>query len=135
MAAFDPITAGLELAGKVIDRVWPDKTQQDAAKLDLLKVQIANEVSLVASQIAVNQAEASNSSLFVSGWRPGAGWICVGALAIQYLVRPILQYIGVVSGHPMPELPTLDGQLWELMLGMLGLGGLRSFDKMKGTSR
>ena len=132
--SFDPITAGLEIAGKIIDRVWPDHTQQDAAKLDLLKSQIANEFALQAAQISTNTAEAQSQSLFVAGWRPAIGWICSAALAYQYLVRPLLAWTMSVIGHPVPPMPGLDQNLWELMLGMLGIGGLRTFEKVKGVA-
>lgn len=132
--SFDPITAGLDIAGKIIDRVWPDKTQQDVAKLDLLKAQIANEFQLQAAQIAVNTAEAASQSLFVAGWRPAIGWICAAALGYQYLLRPLLAWLMAVVGHPIPIMPGLDANLWELMLGMLGIGGLRTFEKVKGVA-
>src|SRR5437762_6118852 len=121
---FDPITAGLDIAGKIIDRVWPDKTQQDASKMDLLKTQMANEFALQLGQIQVNTTEAASPSLFVSGWRPAVGWVCVGAMAYQYLLRPLLAWSMAVVGHPIPIMPGLDQNLWELMLGMLGIGGL-----------
>ena len=132
--SFDPITAGLEIAGKIIDRVWPDKTAQDAAKLDLLKIQMANEFALQLGQVQTNTAEAASSNLFVAGWRPAVGWVCAAALAYQYLLRPLLAWTMAVIGHPIPPMPGIDQNLWELMLGMLGIGGLRSFEKVKGVA-
>ena len=125
--ALDPISAGLDLATTVIQKIWPDKSAAEAA-------QLAAAVSIVHGQIDVNKAEAASPSAFTSGWRPAIGWVCAAALGCQYILRPTLQWVGIVSGHPFPELPGIDDNLWELMLGMLGLGGLRTFEKVKRVS-
>lgn len=130
----DPITAGLDLASTIINKIWPDHTQQDAAKLDLLKVEMANQFALQLGQIQTNTAEATSTNMFVAGWRPAVGWVCAAALAYQYLLRPLLAWSMAVAGHPIPPMPGLDQNLWELMLGMLGIGGLRSFEKVKGVA-
>lgn len=122
--ALDPLTAGVDLATTVINKIWPDKSAQEAA-------QLAAAVAIVQGQLDVNRAEAANPSKFTSGWRPAIGWVCAAALACQYIGRPLLQWAGVVTGHQWPPLPGIDDNLWELMLGMLGLGGLRSFEKVK----
>lgn len=122
--ALDPLTAGMDLAGQIIRKIWPDKTAQEQA-------QLAAAVQIVQGQLDTNRAEAASPSAFTSGWRPAIGWVCASALACQYIARPLLQWVGIVSGHPFPELPGIDDNLWQLMLGMLGLGGLRSFEKVK----
>lgn len=125
--SLDPVTAGIDLATAAIKRIWPDKSAEEAARL-------AAELTIVQGQLEVNKAEASSSSPFTSGWRPAIGWVCALALFTQYIARPMLQWVGIVSGHPFPELPGIDGNLWQLMLGMLGLGGLRTFEKTKGVA-
>jgi len=122
------IGAVADLASTVISRLWPDKTEQARA-------QLAAALTIVQGQLDANRVEAASPSAFTSGWRPGVGWVCVAALAMQYVARPLVAWVGLVTGHPLPELPGIDGSLWELMLGMLGLGGLRSFEKVKGVSR
>ena len=122
------IGAVADLASTVISRLWPDKTEQERA-------QLAAALTIVQGQLDANRAEAASPSAFTSGWRPGVGWVCVAALAMQYVARPLVAWVGLVTGHPLPELPGIDGSLWELMLGMLGLGGLRSFEKLRGVSR
>lgn len=122
--SLDPLTAGIDLATSVINKVWPDKSAQEAA-------QLAAAVAIVQGQIDINKAEAASPSPFTSGWRPAIGWVCAAALACQYIGRPLLAWGGIVLGHPLPELPGIDDNLWELMLGMLGLGGLRSYEKVK----
>jgi hypothetical protein len=129
--ALDPLTAGLDLvntiAGKTIDRLWPDKSEQE-------RQQLAAAVAIVQGQLDINKAEAASPSVFTSGWRPGIGWVCALALFMQYIARPMLMWGGIVTGHTWPTLPGIDDNLWQLMLGMLGLGGLRSFEKVKGVA-
>ena len=88
--ALDPITVALDIGGKLIDRLWPDPTQADLAKLELFRLQQSGELQQIAGQLEVNKAEATNTSVFVSGWRPFIGWICGTGLAYQFLVYPIL---------------------------------------------
>lgn len=123
--SLDPISAGFDLAGTIVNKIWPDKTEQE-------KAQIAAAVAIVQGQLDTNKAEAASSSAFTSGWRPGIGWVCGAALAMQYIARPLLQWAGILTGHSWPTLPGIDDNLWQLMLGMLGLGGLRTFEKVKG---
>ena len=124
----DSITAVAALAGTVIDKIWPDKTEAERA-------QLAAAVAIVQGQLQVNQAEAASPSVFVAGWRPAIGWVCGGALAYTYLLYPILMWAAAIW-WPNLSPPKLgnDGMLYELLLGMLGLGGLRTFEKVKGVA-
>lgn len=126
--ALDPISAGLDLANTVVNKLWPDKTAAEQA-------QLAAAIQLVQGQLDINKAEAASPSLFTSGWRPAIGWVCAAALMAQYIARPMLQWAGVITGHTWPTLPGIDDNLWQLMLGMLGLGGLRTFEKVKGVAK
>ena len=122
------IGAVADLASTVISRLWPDKTEQERA-------QLAAALTIVQGQLDANKVEAASPSAFTSGWRPGVGWVCVAALAGQYIARPLVQWGGIVSGHPLPDLPGIDDNLWQLMLGLLGLGGLRTYEKVQGVAR
>lgn len=141
--ALDPITVALEIGSKVIDKLWPDPAQRDAAKLELLKMQqngelaqLTAETELAKAQLAVNAEEAKSSSVFVSGWRPAVGWVCVLGLTYTFLIRPVLAWASGFATPPMPVPPPLDmGDLLTLLLGMLGLGGLRTAEKFKGVAR
>lgn len=141
--ALDPITVALEIGSKVIDKLWPDPAQRDAAKLELLKMQQSGElaeltasVELAKGQLAVNRAEAQSSSVFVSGWRPAVGWVCVLGLLYTFLIRPMLAWSSGFADTPVPVPPPLDmADLLTLLLGMLGLGGLRTAEKIKGVAR
>ena len=119
----------LDVGAKVIDRIFPDPAEQEKAKLELLRMAQAGELA----QIEVNKAEASSQSVFVAGWRPGAGWTCVAGLAYTFIAQPLLAWVGAVYGLPTP--PQIDTDtLMVLLTGMLGLGGLRSFEKAKGVA-
>lgn len=132
--AFEPITAALELGAKVIDRLFPDKTQAAAAQLKLLELQQSGELAAIAGQLEINKIEAANPTVFVSGWRPGCGWVCVSGLLIQFVVRPIATWTAALLGHPI-VFPELDmGTLLTLLAGMLGLSGLRTYEKTQGVA-
>ena len=98
------------------------------------KQQLAAALTIVQGQLNINNTEAANPSVFVSGWRPAIGWVCAVALAYQYLIRPISIWVLLTMNHPVPQLPGLDDNLWQLMLGMLRLGGLRTYEKVNGIS-
>ncbi len=126
--ALDPLTAGLDLAGQVINRIWPDKTEAEKAEMALL-------VATVQGQLAVNQAEAAHPSVFVSGWRPAIGWICGGACAWNWIGLPIAKAALVFFGYEM----TLDSadltEMMPILIGILGLGGLRTYERVQGVAR
>lgn len=125
------VGAVANLASKVLDRVIPDKAQAAAAQLELLKALQEADTS----QNEVNAEEAKSSSIFVAGWRPAIGWVCALALAYQYLLVPLGTW-GLDLAHiVVPTPPTLSDDLWQLMFGMLGMGGLRTFEKIKGLGK
>lgn len=132
--ALDPVTAVLDIGGKLIDRMWPDPAQGAAAKLELIKLQQSGDLAQMTGQLEINKIEAANVNMFVSGWRPAIGWVCALALLYQYLVRPLAVAIFAAVGHPLPTMPGLDENLWQLMMAMLGMGGLRTFEKVQGVA-
>jgi hypothetical protein len=121
-----------ELAGKFIQD--KDKAAELAHDLSTLSERIANEQVL--AQLEVNKAEAASGSFFRGGWRPSIGWICGLALFWSFILQPFLVFFLLVFGVEMPPLPELNtGDLMPILLGMLGLGGLRTFEKTKGISK
>jgi hypothetical protein len=123
----DAIAAGL----KVLDKFVPDPEA---------KVKAENELrsSLQAwdkAQSDVNAVEAANANVFVSGWRPFIGWTCGLALAYQYVLAPLVMWITLTMGVHLAAPPKLDDMLWQLVFAMLGMGGLRTFEKIKGVAR
>jgi len=128
--ALDPVTALFEVGSKVLDRVLPDPAQQAAAKLELMKLQQNGELAQITGQMEINKAEAASSSLFVSGWRPSIGWICGAGFAVQFVIGPLAEWGSALAGHPV-KFPQMDtGTMMPLLLGMLGLGGLRTAEKL-----
>lgn len=128
------IAALIPLVMPLLERVFsliPDAGARAKAQRELLEALM----QLDTSQIEVNKAEAASGSLFVAGWRPMIGWACASALTFQYLLVPIGLWLGFVVGYPIPKPPTLDEHLWELMLGILGLGGLRTYEKVRGITK
>jgi hypothetical protein len=132
--SLDPISAILDLGNTLITRIFPDPAQQADAKLKLLQMQQNGELASMTAQTDINKEEAKSSSLFVSGWRPAIGWVCALALAYQYLIRPLSGTIAGIFNVVIPPLPGLDDNLWQLMMGMLGMGGLRTFEKVQGVA-
>lgn len=132
--ALDPLTAALDIGGKVIDRLWPDPTQRDAARLELLKLQQSGELAQITGQMQINAAEAASTSVFVAGWRPFVGWTCGAAFAYKFVLAPAAAFALTALGHPI-ELPVLDfTEMSTVLLGMLGIGGLRTIEKIKGVA-
>lgn len=125
--ALDPLTAGMGLFDTVISRIWPDKSEAE-------KQQLAAAVSLVQGQIAINQAEAGNPSVFVSGWRPAIGWVCGMACAWNWVGLKIALFVAAYLGHDLNLAPADIGEMMPVLLGMLGLGGLRTAEKINGVA-
>ena len=116
-----------DLATTVIGKIWPDKSEQE-------KQQLAAAVTLIQGQIAINQAEASNPSIFVSGWRPAIGWVCGMACAWNWVGLPVVKMGMAIYGHPLALSPADIGEMMPILLGMLGLGGLRTAEKINGVA-
>jgi hypothetical protein len=132
--ALDPVSALLDIGGKVFDRVFPDPAQAAAAKLELMKLQQSGELTQIAGQIDINKIEAASSSVFVSGWRPAIGWVCGAGFAVQFVIGPLAEWGSALAGHPV-KFPQMDtGTMMPLLLGMLGLGGMRTAEKMQGVA-
>jgi len=132
--ALDPVSALLDIGGKVFDRVFPDPAQAASAKLELMKLQQSGELTQIAGQMEINKVEAASSSIFVSGWRPAIGWICGAGFAVQFVIGPLAEWGSALAGHPV-KFPMMDtGTMMPLLLGMLGLGGMRTAEKMQGVA-
>lgn len=131
----DPVSAILEIGGKVIDRVWPDPIQAAAAKLELIKLQQSGELAQITGQLEINKAEAMNPSVFVSGWRPFIGWVCGAACAWNWVGLPVVKVAAIYFGHAFPIAPADLSEMMPVLIGLLGLGGLRTIEKMQGVAR
>ena len=130
----NPIGAVLDIGGKLIDRLWPDPQKKAEAQFELFKLQQSGELQAIAAQLEINKIEAANLSVFVSGWRPAVGWVCVSGFAIQFVVNPLATWGGELLGKAI-TFPSLElGTLMTLLGGLLGLGGLRTIEKINGVA-
>ena len=122
------IGAVADLANTAINKIWPDKSEQE-------KQEIAAAVMVVQGQININQTEAANPSIFVSGWRPFIGWVCGVACAWNWIGIKIALFVASLFGYAI-NLQSADvSEMMPVLLGMLGLGGLRTVEKLKGAAR
>jgi len=122
------LLAFLPVIGKVLDKVIPDKNARAAAQEALDSAESSGELSLLMGQLEINKVQAAHKSIFVAGPRPFIMWVCGLALAYSTIVHPILDI--------WYEMPVVDvSLLMPVMMGLLGLGGMRSFEKAKGVAR
>jgi len=133
--ALDPVSLLLEVGNKVIDRVWPDPSQAAQAKLELIKLQQSGELAVITGQMEINKAEAQNPSVFVSGWRPFIGWVCGSACAWNWIGLPLAKAFAVYQQIPFPINPADLSEMMPVLIGLLGLGGLRTVEKIQGVAR
>ena len=138
MSLLAAATALLPTISGMLDKLIPDPEARAKAQLDLLKLQqdgafkeLDAQLQINLAQAEINKVEAASQNGFQAGWRPLAGYMCVAGLGYEFLLRPLLPWALTVSGAEAPPLPSLDGVLFELMFGMLGLGTLRTADRWK----
>ena len=132
--ALDPITAVLDIGSKILDRVIPDTNARQLAKDELAKAINDQDFQLSMAQIQVNMEEAKSDSLFKSGWRASVGWTCSFAFALHFVLLPIINICVVAFGYPAIVIPFDMATLLTVLGGLLGLGGLRTVEKIKGVA-
>lgn len=135
------IAALLPFAGKLIDKFFPDPKDKAEARLKLMEMEQAGEFKDIDSQlerdlqqIALNKIEAGSDNLFKSGWRPAVGWICTAGLLYATIIHPLLTWIAVIYDMTPPPNVGTD-VLIPTLFGLLGIGGMRSFEKWKGLTK
>lgn len=131
--ALDPLTGILDVGKALIDKLIPDPKAKAEATQKLLEMQQSGDLAVIAGQNDINKIEAANPNLFVSGWRPFIGWVCGSALAVQLVAGPLLQWGTNLAGHPI-TFPAMQTELLTtLVISMLGLGGMRTYEKLNGV--
>ncbi len=129
------VTALLPALGTLIDRLIPDRAAAERAKAEMEQQLVTAANAAAMAQVEVNKVEAAHSSVFVAGWRPSIGWVCAAGLAWAFVLAPIASWALVVLGIKA-ELPAIHTDyLLELVLAMLGIGGLRTYEKLRGVAR
>ena len=136
-----PWGAVINGALSIIDKIIPDPQAKLAAQQKVLELEQAGQLeelkastALALGQVDIDKIEAQSESLFKSGWRPYIGWTCGGGLSYQFLFRPLLGW-GAQNlwGWQLPPQLEMD-TLMTLLFGMLGLGGYRTYEKVKGKN-
>jgi hypothetical protein len=117
------IGAVSNLASSVINKIWPDKSAAE-------QQQLAAAVMVVQGQLDINKVEAASPSVFVSGWRPFIGWVCGTACAWNWIGLPIAKTALELAGHTVQLSPADISEMMPILLGMLGLGTLRTVEKI-----
>jgi hypothetical protein len=129
------LQAILPLIGTVLDRVIPDKNGAEKAKQEIEKTLVENANQLNLAQAEINKTEAAHRSVFVAGWRPMIGWSCAIGIFWLFVGHPLFVYFDALDGVVSP-VPTIDHDiLLELTFAMLGMAGLRSWEKLKGLTK
>ena len=120
----------------LLDKFVEDKDQKAKLAHELATMADTHAQQLALAQVQVNLAEAQSSSVFKGGWRPFVGWVCGIALLYHFILTPCILFGVALSGINIPQLPAFDmSSLLTVLMGMLGLGGLRTFEKTKGVSK
>jgi len=127
MADLTGIGAAATAVKEVVGMFFPDKTEQE-------KQQIAFTLAVIQTQTDTNKEEAKNPSVFVSGWRPGVGWVCVTACGWNWIGLPVVKLALEIAGHPIALSPADLTEMLPILMGMLGLGGLRTIEKLQGRA-
>ena len=120
----------------LLDKFIEDKDQKAALAHELATMADKHAQQLALAQIEVNKAEAASGSFFKGGWRPFVGWVCGVAFAYHFIIQPLVIFILTATGMDIPDLPEFDmGTLLPVLGGMLGIGGLRTYEKHKGLTK
>jgi len=135
-----PLGAILDIGSKLVDKFFPDPAQAEQAKLKLLEMQQTGELAQLAAatdlaklQIQTNLEEAKSTNWFVAGWRPFVGWICGAGLAYVAIFEPIARFVAKVFFNYAGDFPVINTDLtMQVLMGVLGLGAMRSVEKVKG---
>ena len=130
------LTTLIEPATKLLDKVIEDKDQK--AKLAHELATMADKLAHVQqlAQMAINKEEAASGSLFKGGWRPFVGWVCGFAFCYHFIIQPVIIFIVALTGIIIPDLPSFNmNTLLTVLGGLLGIGGLRTYEKQKGLTK
>lgn len=126
----------IQPVASLLDKVIADKDQAAALAHEIATMSERHAQEVVLAQIEVNKAEAASGSVFKGGWRPFIGWVCGVAFAYHFVLQPIIVFATVYAGVDIPALPEFDmASLMTVLGGMLGIGGLRTYEKQKGLTK
>lgn len=124
----------LELGKGLLDRFFPDPEKRAQAERDFILMLQDKDFKQILAQLEVNAKEAQHPSIWVAGWRPFFGW--AGGVGFIYatILQPLLAWFSAIKGWPTPPVLNID-LLWVIITGMLGIGGYRTFEKVRGATK
>jgi len=126
----------IQPVSKILDKAIPDQDLKRKLSHELATMADQHAQQALLAQLEINKAEAASGSLFKGGWRPCVGWICAIAFAYHFIVTDVIIFGASFAGADLPELPEFEmGTLLTVLGGMLGIGGLRSYEKTKGLTK
>lgn len=126
----------LDPISNLLDKIVPDADERAKLAHEIATMAERHAHELALAQIEVNKAEAASGSIFKGGWRPFIGWVCGTAFAYHFVLQPLLIFLVALYGWEIPNLPDFDmASLMTVLGGLLGLGGLRTFEKYKGVAK
>lgn len=132
----NPLILGplFEMGKTLLDRFVPDPEAKRQAEMELVRMAADGELKQVVAQLEINAREAQHASVWVAGWRPFFGWAGGAGFIYATIAQPLLAWGAAIKGWPAPPALNLD-LLWVVITGMLGIGGLRSVEKIKGVTK
>ena len=126
----------IQPVSKILDKAIPDQDLKRKLSHEIATMSEKHAQELALAQINVNAAEAASGSLFKGGWRPCIGWICGVAFGYHFVLQPVIIFVVALIGIEIPDLPKFDmNTLLTVLAGMLGIGGLRTYEKQKGLTK
>jgi hypothetical protein len=128
----NPLVLGsiFEIGKTLLDRFVPDPSAKQAAEMELVRMAADGELKQVIAQLEINAREAQHQSIWVSGWRPFFGWAGGAGFVYSTIAQPLLTWYGTIKGWPAPPSLNID-LLWVVITGLLGIGSLRTLEKVK----
>lgn len=122
--------------GNILDKFVEDKDQKARLAHEIATMSEKHAQEAMLAQLEINKAEAASGSIFKGGWRPAVGWVCAIAFAYHFILKDLIIFGASFAGADLPELPEFDmGTLLTVLGGMLGIGGLRTYEKQKGLTK
>jgi hypothetical protein len=130
------LPAVLPLVKDVVGSFLPEDPKKRAEAERKIEAQLTEHLAKIdMAQLEVNKTEAAHRSIFVAGWRPFIGWSCGAAMCLNFIIFPLASFVLAQTGY-LVELPKLDmAEMMPVLMGLLGLGGLRTVEKIKQVSK
>ena len=130
------LTSLIQPVSQILDKAIPDTDLKRKLSHEIATMSEKHAQELALAQINVNAAEAASGSLFKGGWRPFVGWVCGVAFCYHFILQPVIIFVVAIIGVDIPELPDFQmNTLLTVLGGLLGIGGLRTYEKQKGLTK